>query len=439
MPTMKFDKRSIDKLPLTRQGQVDYFDTATPGLGLRVGTSSKTFFVKADVKDATKPKGYRTAKKTLGRYGDITLEEAKKMMEGREEEKNGKRTFTPGARLELKSGPVSDNGANVTLRDMLKFYFQEKKRQDGKPFKPATVKGYSRIIERHFETWLTLPLPEVARLTPEKVIERYRQIEGNSGAYGARNGFVMLTAIINYALIRHPGAITANPLNVLRLGKHMKKIEARTDKLEGNDFKAFYDGLQKFNEITRDAYLFCLYHGLRSEEAAGLKWEYIEDGKRLGGIDLVKNEMFIPDTKNRKPLHVPLCRQSLAILKRRQEENPAGNLFVFPSLPRAQCLNKTGHVRLMSAELKAKTGLDITIHGLRRSFITQARRLKIFEDADRLTNHVDASISGKHYDGTGVDDLLKPLQTIANEIERLMKEGTGAKVIHLGNAQAMGE
>jgi integrase len=429
MPTMKFDKRSIDKLPFSKQGQVDYFDTATPGLGLRVGATSKTFFVKADVKDPSKPKGYRTAKKTLGRYGDITLGEARKKLEGREEENNGKRTFVPGARLELKSGPA-DSGETVTLRDMLKFYFMEKKRQDGKPFKSATVKGYSRIIERHFETWLLLPLPKIARLTPEKVIERYRQIEGSSGAYGARNGFVMLTAIINYALIRHPGAIAANPLNVLRFGKHMKRIESRTDKLEGNDFKTFHDGLQKFNEITRDAYLTCLYHGLRSEEAAGLKWEH---------VNLEKGELFIPDTKNRRPLHVPLCRQSLTILKHRKEGNPAGNPFVFPSLPRAQCLNKTGHVRLTAAELKAKTGINITIHGLRRSFITTARRLKIFEDADRLTNHVDSSISGKHYDGTGVEDLRHSLQIIVNEMERLMVEGIGAKVIHLGNAQVMGE
>jgi integrase len=423
---MKFDKRSIDKLPLTEQGQVDYFDTATPGLGLRVGTSSKTFFVKADVKDPTKPKGYRTVKKSLGRYGDITLEEARKKMEGREEESNGKRTFVPGARLQLKYGPAADSGACVTLGDMLTFYFQEKKRQDGKPFKTATVKGYSRIIERHFETWLPLSLPEIARLTPEKVIERHRQIEGNSGAYGARNAFVMLTAIINYALIRHPGAITSNPLNVLRFGKHMKKIEARADKLEGNNFKAFYVGLQKFNEITRDAYLTCLYHGLRSEEAAGLKWEH---------VNLEKQELFIPDTKNRRPLHVPLCRQSLAILKRRQEGNPAENPFVFPSLPRPQCLNKTGHVRLMAAELKAKTGLEITIHGLRRTFITTGRRLKLHTDADRLTNHVDSSISGKHYDGTDVDDHRQPLQVIANEMERLMIEGVGAQVVRLPTAQ----
>lgn len=426
MATMKFDKKSIDKLPLAHQGQIDYFDTETPGLGLRIGAKTKTFFVKTDVRDATSKTGYRTARKTLGRYGDLTLEEARRMIGGRTEIQSGEKVFVPGARLELKSGPVSDNGATVTLSDMLGFYFQEKKQRDGLPFKPATVKGYTRIIERHFENWLPLTLPEAAKLEEATVIARYKQLEGNSGAYGARNAFVMLTAIVNYALIRHPKAISRNPLKVLRLGNHMKKIEPRTDKLEGNDFKTFHEGIQRFNEITRDAYLVCLYQGLRSEEAAGLEWEH---------VNLEKGELFIPDTKNRHALHVPLCRQSLAILKRRQEGSLLGSTFVFPSLPRPQCLNKTGHVRLMAAELKAKTGLNITVHGLRRTFITTARRLKIFEDADRLTNHVDSTVTGKHYDGTGVDDLRQPLQVIANEIERLMLEGIGAKVIQLATAQ----
>jgi integrase len=272
---------------------------------------------------------------------------------------------------------------------------------------------------------LPLPLGDIAKLTPETVIERFQQIRNDGGEYGARNAFVMLTAILNYAKIRHPSVIPVNPLDVLRLGKHMKKIEARTDKLEGNDFKVFAEGIKGFNAITQDCYLFCLYQGLRSEEAAGLKWEH---------VNLETATLSIPDTKNRHPLYVPLSLQSLAILNRRKEQNPEGYAFVFPSLPRAQCLNKTGHVRMVSETLKVKTGLQITVHGLRRTFITVARKLKIFEDADLLTNHVDSTVTGKHYDGTDVDDLREPLQKIANEIERLMLHGVGATVVPIGKA-----
>jgi hypothetical protein len=76
MPSLKFTKVLIDKLPFTKGGQVDYFDMATPGLGLRVGQSSKTFFAKSDIRDTSKKSGYKTVKKTLGRYGEIRLEKS---------------------------------------------------------------------------------------------------------------------------------------------------------------------------------------------------------------------------------------------------------------------------------------------------------------------------------------------------------------------------
>ncbi len=74
---------------------------------------------------------------------------------------------------------------------------------------------------------------------------------------------------------------------------------------------------------------------------------------------------------------------------------------------------------MVAAQLKTKTGLKITV-GLRRSFITIGRKLKIFEDTDLLTNHIDSSVTGKHYDGTDIEDLREPLQKIADKIERLM-------------------
>lgn len=426
MPTIELTKRNVDKIPFTTEGQVDYWCTKTKGLGLRVGQSVKTFIVKADVKDDTKPKGYRTVKKTLGRYGDITPEEARRMVEGREVEQNGKKVFTPGAKLEIKSATVADSGASVTLADMLKFYFTEKNRKDGKPYKQITMDGYTRIIERHFETWLTLPLSDIAKLTPETVIQRFNQVKGYAGEYGARNAFTMLAAITSYAIIRHPATISSNPFKVLRTANLMKEIKARTDKLEGNDFKIFAEGIKRFNAITQDCYLFTLYQGLRNEEAASMRWE---------NIDLDNAVLHLEDPKNRTLFYAPLCRQSMAILNRRKEQNPEGYQFVFPSLPRPQCLNKTGHVRMVAAALKEKTGLSITVHGLRRSFITIGRKLKLFEDTDRLTNHIDSTVTGKHYDGTDVEDLREPLQRIANEIERLMVHGVGAKVIEIGTAK----
>jgi hypothetical protein len=81
MSREKFTKTKIDSIKYSDNGQVIYWDTDTPGLGLVVGARTKTFRLQLDVKDSSKPKGYRTIKKTLGRYGaEITLEQAKDMV-----------------------------------------------------------------------------------------------------------------------------------------------------------------------------------------------------------------------------------------------------------------------------------------------------------------------------------------------------------------------
>ncbi|ABK98088.1 hypothetical protein Ppro_0456 [Pelobacter propionicus DSM 2379] len=115
--------------------------------------------------------------------------------------------------------------------------------------------------------------------------------ETQTRCYIVRNifliSFVMLAAVFNYARVKYPVSVPSNPLAVLRFGKHMRRIEAREDRLEGDDFRAFYVGIQAFNEILLDCYLVCLYQGMRSEETAGLRWEH---------VDLEKRVIFIPDT-----------------------------------------------------------------------------------------------------------------------------------------------
>jgi len=425
MPTLKFTKTNIDRIALQETGQVDYFDTEITGLGLRVGTRCKTFFAKADVKDSRSKSGYKTVKKTLGRFGDITLEQAKRMMTGYDDKDIG---FVPSERLQLKRGSASRVGVNVTLIQMIDAYTEEKRTRDGKQLKASTAASYSQVLSYHFESWLQVPVAELCKsLSPDVAIEKYKQAEKEHGEYGARNAFVTLSAVINYARIKYPVAISSNPLQVLTLGNHIRKIEARGDMLEGKDFQTFYNGLQASNDALRDCFLFCLYHGLRSEEASPLKWEY---------VNLTEKTLTIPDTKNRRTLHIPLSRQSLAILKRRKEMDPDSDVWVFPSA----ALSGVGtgnrkYVRLMASYLRRVTGLDITIHGLRRSFITIGRRLKRYEDTDRLTNHVDGTVSGKHYDRTGVEDIRETCQAIANEIERLMLSGVGAKVIQIHSAK----
>lgn len=417
MPKLALTKRNIDKISFTEKGTVDYWDTSLKGFALRVGQFTKTFFVQADVKDSTKKKGYRTVKKVIGRYGEITPEEAREQAGGYTDKEGN---HIPGARVTIKQIKPEKPGDKVTLQKMLEMYFNEKRRKDGLSHKKKTVNDYTNIINRHFQSWLPLPLPEIAKLSPDIVIERYKQIEADNGPYAARNAFTMLSAVVAYATVKYPATVPTNPFRTLRGNGLMAKVKERDEYLNGSDFKTFYDGIQGFNPVTRDCYLFCLYQGMRSTEASSLRWEH---------VDIEKKEMRIPDTKNRQTLYVPLSRQTVEILERRKTANLEQSPWVFPA--QRKDLNKRGHTRMVSADLRARTGLQITVHALRRTFITTGRKLKMYEDTDRLTNHVDGSVSGRHYDQTGVDDLREALKLIDNEMERLMLEGVGAKVIHI--------
>jgi len=181
MPKLKFTKTALDKIPFPASGQVDYFDTETAGLGLRVGVRSKTFFVKTEVRDSSKESGFRAVRKSLGRFGEITLEQARRELQGYYDKEAG---FVPGKRLLLKNGDVSGDGTRTTLDRMIDTYFDEKRNRDGLPLKPSTVLNYTHILRYHFESWFPLSLTEILKsLTPEVVIERYKMAEREHGAY----------------------------------------------------------------------------------------------------------------------------------------------------------------------------------------------------------------------------------------------------------------
>lgn len=415
MPRIKFTKIKIDGLSFTKgKGQqVIYWDTETPGLGLVVGARSKTFRVQIDIPDTSRKKGYRTVKKTLGRYGDITLEQVKAMMSGYVDE-NGRAVSGEKTRLKMEK-TLGPTGEGITLSELVVEFYTQTRRRDGKERKETSSKKYQADIQRHFNSWLNLSLKQIDRLTPEIVMDRYQQIS-QAGPMAARLATTALSSVLNYGVAKYPNALQRNPLAVLK-SRHvnvMEKIRARHESLvcdpskQRNDFAVFYVAVSKLPEAQRDLHLFALYTGLRNMEASSLRWE---------NVDLKHSELRLSDTKNRQDLHVPLSKQAAAILAARQEQASEGAVFVFEA---TGTRNKTGFISLHSSYLKKVTGLDITIHGLRRTFITIGRKLKRHDDTSRLTNHIDSTVEGRHYDETTAEDLRETAQLIGNTIERYL-------------------
>ena len=402
MPKLQLTKRNIDKLSFTEKGQIDYFDTELKGFALRVGKDSKTFFVQVDVLDPATGK-YKTVKGKVGRYGEITPDEARTKR-------------APDIMQRLRAGKPANDDAIPTLRGLYEHYLKSK------PMAKGTEYQYKIHIPGKFESWLDMPLPELAtKLTPEVVIDRYQQVLEGSGPGAAYNAFKCLQSVINYGAILYPHHVTRNPVKVISDAKLWVKRQSREDCLEPGQFKAFYDGLLQFTPIHRDGFVFALYQGLRPNEAQSIEWT---------DINLEKKTAFIrhETETTKKSYTIPLCRQTMEIMKRRHEAREEGIPFVFPSEWRT---NKRGLVTLRSEKLKSRTGLELTPHGLRRTFITTGERLKLRrEDINLLTGHTDNSITGKHYSKLTLDDLRPTLQRIADEIERHLS-GKTAKVIPL--------
>lgn len=417
MPKLSLTLREIKKIVPPDTGRVDYFDTELKGFLLRVSADyqdkagatnrgSRVFYVQAGVLDPATGK-YLTRKAKVGAYGELTPDEA--------------RSKARVLLQQLRAGQPTVPDNNITLVKMLEIHLADNS------FKPVTVKSYRSEIPAKFSSWLDMPLQEINKISPAVIIDRFKQIEKNHGKMAVKNTFGKLQAILNYAKVKYPALMPHNPCSVIGDASLWPKTGSRDDCLRGNDFQSFAEGIRTFNEITQDCFRFTLYHGLRNREAAGLRWE---------SVNMENGTLALADTKSGEPLRVPLSRQSAAILKRRLAENPEGNPFVFPSL-NANHVSKTGHVALKADLLQFKTGLKLTVHGLRRSFVTIGEKLKLRrQDIDKLTNHADSSVTGKHYDCTDVEDLRQPLQAISNEIERLMFDGMGGKVVELATARA---
>ena len=407
MPKLLLTKRNIDSkkhVPPIEVGRVDYFDEELKGLVLRVGITSKVFYVQVDVKDPITGK-FKTVKEKIGAYGEYTPEQA--------------RAKAPEIIRRIREGKPACE-APPTLQMMYDRYLVDQRLSAGTEYQ------YKQYIPRLFESWLTLPLNLLGQaLSPEVVIDKFHLIRENNGPSAANNSFKCLQAIIHYAEILYPHFVGRNPVKVLSNAKMWVKIEERDDCLDPKQFKIFADALLTSTAVHRDCYTFTLLHGIRPAEGYSLKWEEVDIEKEIVTFRHVTE-------RSKRTYTVPLSRQSKKILIRRKEAADDDQVYVFPKQgPR----NKHDHLMLRSDDLKKRTGLDITVHGLRRTFIQTGERLRMRrEDINNLTGHADHSVTGKHYAKATPDDLRPVLQAIANEIERLMLEGVGAKIIPLATA-----
>ncbi|MGQ3888609.1 tyrosine-type recombinase/integrase [Legionella sp. CNM-1927-20] len=405
---MKITKSVVDKLPIplsTQNGksaQKRYYDDNMKGFGVRVTSGgTKAFFVEKIIKN-------KLSRITLGRYPELTVEMARK--EAQKLLGQIAMGFDPVA--QKKTSKMRE----ITLQEVFNDYLQARK-----SLKQSTLINYKQILTKGFSSWMNKPLISI---TKDKIAKHHQKLGDAHGEAYANLAMRVLRALFNFASGQYEDAegkslIPENPVRRLSQTRAWYRIERRQTLIKSHELAPWYNALEQLqNKTLRDYLLLILFTGLRRQEAATLTWDQ---------IDLKAKTLIIHDTKNRDNHTLPLSDFLYNLMQARYDSRI--NNYVFPGAGAA------GHIiepRRQMTKVTELTGIQFTVHDLRRTFITIAESLDIPAYAlKRLLNHKMTSDVTAGYIIADVERLRKPMQLITDYILKCMGVVKSADIIAL--------
>ena len=163
------------------------------------------------------------------------------------------------------------------------------------------------------------------------------------------------------------------------------------------------------NKVASDYLVLLLFTGLRRTEAATLTWS---------DIDLTDKVIRVPaaHTKAGRKLDLPMSDVVFDLLSSRRELGDSG--YVFPSTGRS------GHIaepKFFLAEVAKSTGIHVSAHDLRRTFISVAASTDITPwSLKALVNHsLGTGDVTAGYIQLTTEQLRDPAQRVADRLKTL--------------------
>jgi integrase len=386
MPSLKLTSKAINALPAPDPSgcQKLYFDSELKGFGVLCSgkTATKSYVVQKDLK------GGKTRRVTIGAVNVLGLDAA--------------RTAAREALALIFRGidPKAPGKRSATLRGVLTEFLAARPN-----LREKTRLNYLEST-RLFEDWLDRPLVEITREAVEKrhrqIADEVRQRRGSSGSASANGAMRTVSALWSFAADRDPEL----PPNPVRLRKQWLPEPRRETYVAVAELPRFYAAVRNLhNDVGRDYLTLLLFTGLRRREAASLRWD---------DIDLVERVMKIPagQTKAGRTLTLPLSDFVYEMLAARRAIGKT--TFVFPSIGRS------GHIeepKSFLAAIAAACGVRVSVHDLRRTFITIAESCDVGGYVLKvLVNHSMGSDVTSGYIQLTPERLREPVQKIATKM-----------------------
>lgn len=407
---MKLTKAFVDKAkPPLNKDQIFYRDDELKGFALRITAGGvKSFVVETLINN-------KVRRMTLGKYGRLTTEQARKEAKG-----------LLGS-IARGINPIAEKQAQkikgTTLKQAFEDYLKARK-----SLKQTTITDYERVLKQVVPDWMN---KSITSINKDMISKRHTQYGESNSKARANLAMRLLRAIFNYAINQYQyedGAaiITVNPVKFLSHARSWYRIERRQGIVKRHELIDWYNGLMKLSEcyissdaeMWQDYFLLVLFTGMRRSEAASLRWD---------DIDLKAKTFTLRDTKNRDSHSLPMSDFIYKLFLRRRQATKSK--FVFPAE------SDTGHLvepRKAMLNVIRLSGIEFTIHNLRRTFITTAESLDIAAYAlKRLLNHKMNHDVTSGYLIIDVERLRKPMQQITDYLLKCMGMQKLAEIVPL--------
>lgn len=385
-------------------GKVQEFlwDTGSHGLGLCVSKTSRTYVFQSRL--GGKSFRMKIGKTTSWRLADARTyaNELQVMVDKGIDPRQAKEKQHAAAKAEQEAQERAAARDAVTLGDVWTVYLTARKPKwsDGhyanhvnlaSPGGTTKKRGKGLTVEGPLASLLSVPL---ASLTSDK-ITHWLDTESTKRATNAAQSFRILRALANWAkdIPAYRDLIPSDTFTSRRVQESVPKSEAKEgDSLERDQLKPWFAAVRQMDNSVFSTYLQgLLITGARRNELAALQWT---------DVDFQRNKMEIHD-KVEGTRTIPLTPYLSSLLS----ALPRDNEWVFSSKN-----SESGHIvaptKAHQSALRTAGLSHVSIHGLRRTFITLADWLNPPSGlVAQIVGHKPSAVAEKFYKRRSIDFL----------------------------------